>query len=108
GRPIDSVARSLLKGRCPGLGQLLSRKFFFSEPQRHCCYVLAGSFTGFLTRRSGCPSYRKLFRVCGGGPFRAKVKKCFGVSLERAESAWRTEFVVVEILNRRLGRNVPF
>lgn len=79
-------------------------KSFFAEPQRYSCYVLAGSFTGFLIRRYGWKSYRKLYRLCDGIRFKAKFQKCFGISLEKAEWQWRNEVMVMPILNRRLGR----
>ena len=106
GHPIDTAARPLLGNRSFKLPLLLKPKFFFAEPQRHTCYVLAGSFTGFLIRRYGWQQYRKLFRLCDGIRFRAKFEKCFGVTLEKAEWQWRNEITIMEVLNRRLRRNV--
>lgn len=105
GHPIDAVVRPLLGNRSLKLPLLLESSFFFAEPHRNSCYVLAGSFTGFLIRRYGWPPYRKLFHLCDGKHFRAKFEKCFGVNLERAEWQWRNEIIVMEILNRRLSRN---
>lgn len=106
GQPIDKVARAFLRNRHVKLPLLLKSKFFFAEPHRHACYVLAGSFTGFLIRRYGWSQYRKLFRICNGKRYRAKFAKCLGVSLEKAEWQWRNEITVMEILNRRLGRDI--
>jgi hypothetical protein len=105
GQPIDVAARPLLGNRNLNLASLLKPKFFFDEAHRQSCYVLAGSFTGFLIRRYGWREYRKLFRLCNGVRFRAKFKKCFGVSLEKAEWQWRNEILVMEVLNRRLRRD---
>jgi hypothetical protein len=105
-RRIDAAARPLLDDRGPRLPRLVKPWFFFSEPHRQACYVLAGSFTGFLIRRYGWQPYRRLFRLCDGLRFRAKFERCFGVTLEKAEWQWRNQVVVTEILNRRLGRGV--
>ena len=101
GRPIDKEARPLIANRNLKLPLLLKRKFFYGEPHRHACYVLAGSFTGFLMRRYGWKAYRKLYRRCDGVRFRAKFKRCFGVSFEKAEWQWRNELIIMEILKRR-------
>jgi hypothetical protein len=99
GRPIDRAALPLLRGEPDlTLPLLLKRKFFFADPQRHACYILAGSFTGFLLRRHGLKQYRKLFRLCDGTRFRAKFEKCFGVTLEVAEQQWRDEVLASEVL----------
>jgi hypothetical protein len=105
-QPIDTVARPLLNNRKLKLPLLLDPKFFFAEPQRHACYVLAGSFTGFLIRRYGWERYCQLFRLCDGARFCMKFYECIGVGLEKAEWQWRNELLVMEILHRRLGRNV--
>jgi hypothetical protein len=99
GLPIDSAARLFLGDPRLKLPLLLKSRFFHSEPQRHACYLLAGSFTGFLLRRYGWKPYRKLFRLCDGFGFRAKFQKCFGVTLEQAELNWRKEIPITEILN---------
>jgi hypothetical protein len=104
GRSIDSAARSLMGNRALRLHFLLKPAFFFSEPHRYACYLLAGSFTGFLIRRYGWQPYRRLFRLCNGRRFRAKFRKCLGVSLEKAEWQWRNEVMVMDILKRRLRR----
>jgi hypothetical protein len=106
GQPIDKVARPFLGNRSLKLPLLMKPGFFFAEPQRQACYVLAGSFTGFLIRRYGWQPYRKLFRLGDGIRFRAKFEKCFGVALEKAEWQWRNEVIAMEVLNCRLRRNV--
>jgi hypothetical protein len=105
GRPIDAVALPLLNKRGLKLHLFLKYQFFFADPNRTSCYVLSGSFTGFLIRRYGWQRYRKLYRLCNGVRFRAKFKKCFGAALETAEWQWRNEITVMDILNRRLKRN---
>jgi hypothetical protein len=106
GLPVDTAARPLLRNRSLKLPLLLKPRFFFAESYRHSCYVLAGSFSGFLIRRYGWQKYRKLFRMCDGTRFRKKFEKCYGVTLEKAECQWRNEIVVLEILSRRLGKNI--
>jgi hypothetical protein len=105
-QPIERVARPLLGNRGLKLPLLLDPTFFFAEHQRHACYLLAGSFTGFLMRRYGWKQYRKLYRQCDGVQFGANFEKCLGVTLEKAEWQWRNELIVLEIMNRRLGRDV--
>lgn len=108
GQPVDSAVRPMLGNHKLKLTLLLKPRFFFAEPQRYSCYIIAGSFTGFLIRRYGWQPYRKLFRLCDGIGFRPKFETCFGVSLEKAEWQWRNEIIVMEVLNRRLRRNVTF
>ncbi|HEY7328367.1 MAG TPA: hypothetical protein VH592_12035 [Gemmataceae bacterium] len=104
GLPIDTAALPQVRQACVRLTSLLRSKFFFSEAHQSRCYVLAGSFTGFLIRRYGWDCYRKLYRSCDGTRFREKVQKHIGVSLEKAEWQWRNEVIVMPILNRRLGK----
>ena len=100
-RPIDVAAHPLLDSRRLRLARLLDRKFFFSQPHAHACYVLAGRFTGFLIRRYGWKRYRRFYRRCTGLRFRMQFLRCFGVSLEKAEWQWHNELVLMEVLNRR-------
>jgi hypothetical protein len=103
---IDEEARALLRNRSPKIPLLVEREFFFAEPHRHACYVLAGSFTGFLLRRYGWQQYRQLFCLCNGIGFPAKFETCFGVSLEKAEWQWRNEIMITEILKTRLRKGI--
>jgi hypothetical protein len=103
-QPMDAAALPLLRQGGPKLSLLLESKFFFFEPQRWTCYILAGSFTGFLIRRFGWDRYRKLYRRCRNIRFRATFQKCIGISLDKAEWQWRNEVMIMAILNRRLGR----
>lgn len=98
-RPIDIAARCFLDDRSLKLVRLLKPTFFFAEPQRHACYVLAGSFTGFLIRRYGWQRYRTLFRHCQGERFHAPFEKCLGIDLETAERQWRNEMMIREALS---------
>jgi hypothetical protein len=106
GLPIDTAVQPALGDRSLTLPRLLKRKVFFSEAKRHSCYLLAGSFTGFLIRRYGWERYRKLFCRCNGSRFQAKFKKYMGVTLEQAEWQWRTHISLMEIYHRRLGRSI--
>jgi hypothetical protein len=93
GRSVDWMAGSLLQRLSIQLPDLLKRRFFYSTwaSQRHACYVLAGSFTGFLIRHFGWDRYRTLFRKVRPGRFRAVFRKVLGLSLEEAEKQWRNE-----------------
>jgi hypothetical protein len=62
GQQLCALARPVLRDRRLCLAALLSERFFFAEPQRHACYILAGSFTDFLVRRYGWDCYRRLLR----------------------------------------------
>ncbi len=107
GQPIDWAARRELANPNLKMRLLLNPRFFYSKPpQRQSCYVLAGSFTGFLIRRFGWQQYRKCYRLCNGRRFQAKFKACFGLSLEQAEWKWRNEILAMEVLVRRLGWNI--
>jgi len=95
GETIDAAARPWVCDSKLRLRTLLNRHFFFAEPHRHACYLLAGSFTGFLLRRYGWPAYRRLFRVCDRIRFSAEFEKSFGVTLEEAERQWRHELLAM-------------
>src|SRR5215471_10498734 len=53
GQPIHFAALPLLLLGTLPLPKLLRAKFFFDETHRQSCYILAGSFTGFLIHRYG-------------------------------------------------------
>ncbi len=105
GQSFAAAARPLLAQRDLKLRLLLRRRFFYAEPHRAACYALAGSFTDFLIRRHGWERYRRFYRQSSDLLFGWKFKRCFGVSLEKAEWQWRNELVLMEIFNRRLGRS---
>jgi hypothetical protein len=105
-RPIDEVARPFFDDGELRLPRLLSSKFFFDEPHRHACYMLAGSFTGFLIRRHGWDRYRKWYRGCDGWLFGMKFRWRFGVSFAKAEWQWRNEITITDLLRRRSWRNI--
>jgi hypothetical protein len=96
-QPINAVARHLLADPNFKLALLLQPGFFFAEPQRRACYLLAGSFTGFLIRRFGLQRYGALFRQCTAYRFGRKFEKCFGMTLEQAERSWRQALLGAEL-----------
>jgi hypothetical protein len=106
GRPIDLLALPLLGNGALRLPALLDRKFFFSDPYRRFCYILAGSFTGFLIRRFGWDTYRRLFCMAVRVRFHVALQRCCGQSLERAEAEWRAELQTVAVLRARLEREL--
>lgn len=97
GRRVDDRALEVLDRNDVGLDLLLDPVQFFDGARVYDCYTLAGSFTGFLIRRFGWKAYERLYRQCDGREFRAKFRKCFGLSLKDAHWEWRLEL--------RLGDN---
>ncbi len=92
GYTIDSIAFTLIWHEEYRLRRMLSRKFFFAKVNCWACYMLAGSFTGFLIRKFGWKAYKRLYsRAEGKWRFDAKFVKRFGLTLEEAEEQWRTE-----------------
>jgi hypothetical protein len=65
--------------------------FLERGPRCYSCYLLAGSFTGFLIRHCGWERYRRFYREAKASDFRETFKKCMGLSLEVAESRWRRQ-----------------
>jgi len=98
GQPIHFAALPLLLLGTLPLPKLLRAKFFFDETHRQSCYILAGSFTGFLIHRYGWDRSRELYRSCNGYRFTAKFQRCFGISLKTAARLWRNEVMVKPIL----------
>jgi hypothetical protein len=104
GIPLATAARPWLGQSGLKLQAMFSPKFFYAEPQRAACYILAGSFTEFLIRRHGWERYRWFYQRSNSQLYRSKFKRCFGVTLEKAEWQWRNELILMDIFNRRLGR----
>src|SRR5207302_9005159 len=102
GIPIDAKALRLIGKPGPSLLPLLSPKFFFADANAYSCYVLAGSFTGFLIRRYGVEAYRKFFRKTDALNFQGYFRKVFGVTFTKAEWRWRSELQTMAVLKRRL------
>jgi hypothetical protein len=103
---LDLLALSVVPRNGLRLAQLLNRRFFFSDPYRPFSYLLAGSFTGFLIHRLGWDGYRRLFRMVGRLSFRAALRKCSGMTLQQAETAWRNEVQTTAVLRLRLEREL--
>lgn len=59
------------------------------------CYLVAGSFTGFLIRTYGWDQYRQFYRL-RKQQFLTNFKKCFEVSLEEAGLRWRHEMMATQ------------
>jgi hypothetical protein len=103
GEPIDAMAWPWVGDARLGLRSLLDRGFFFAEPHRHTCYLLAGSFTGFLLRRHGRKAYRRLYARVGRRGFEREFHRCLGMSLDDAERQWRHELLIGGPLGRPAG-----
>ncbi len=91
GFPIDRLAWNMLCDDDLQLSRLLNPRFFFARPHVHRCYVLAGSFTGFLIRHYGKDKYRAIFSAATRSELHSLFTKSFGLSLEDAEQHWRRE-----------------
>jgi hypothetical protein len=105
GRPFDVAVHSVLCQTFT-ISELLNGKSFFSEPHRTAaCYIAAGSFTGFLIRRFGWEKFQRLYCDCTAQNFKTKFEEHFGVLLEQAETQWRSEVVVTDLLIRGLKKN---
>jgi hypothetical protein len=93
GDVIDEAAAGPLGGG-RRLRPLIDGKFFFDEENTWPCYVLAGSFSGFLIGRFGWDAYRRLYRgVAGARKFDLKLKEHLGLTLDEAEMLWREELL---------------
>lgn len=103
GEPIDTAAWPWVGEPGLGLPALLSSRFFHAEPHRYACYVLAGSFTGFLLRRYGKAAYRRLYRRARRWGFDRTFRRCLGVEFAEAERQWRYEALAVGPLGRPAG-----
>ena len=93
GQPIDTAAQPLLLDQSLKLSLFLDPSFFQSQSRCLACYILAGSFTGFLIRRHGWKQYRHFYWLCDSERFHAQFQMCFGVGLEEAERMWREEIL---------------
>jgi hypothetical protein len=104
GRPLDAKAATLLRTGSVPLSSLLGRGPFVKGPRRNACYVLAGSFTGFVVRHFGWDRYRTLYRRAGLVGFAATFHKVLGLSLAEAERLWRDEVLAADRLVRVVDR----
>jgi len=71
------------------LSQFMDHRFFFSKAQRDRCYLLSGSFVGFLIDRFGWTRFWEFYRVSGWFRFQTKWERHFGMTFEEAERQWR-------------------
>jgi hypothetical protein len=88
---IDSAARPFLATTNLKLESFLKSEFFTSNSDN--CYLLSGSFTGFLIHRYGREKYQQMYRSCNESDFEAMFKKCFELSLQEAEQQWRAQVI---------------
>ena len=89
GYPIDALVRRF-GGRSEWtLRALQDRDFFFERTYRHACYMIAGSFTGYLIDEFGWDAYRALYRRSGSRLFERSFEQTLGVSFQEAESRWQ-------------------
>jgi len=89
GYPVATLTRRLgNRGEWP-FRRLLERSFFFDRTYRRACYMLAGSFTGFLIEEFGWEAYRKLYRKCRPHLVEWAFQRELGISFAEAEARWR-------------------
>jgi hypothetical protein len=104
GVPIDVAVLPHLRHRGLRLPALLTESYFRDEARLHACYLLAGSFTGFLIRRYGRDAYRRFYREATRPHFHCAFQRHFGMTLKDAERHWRKELTVL----RRRARTTSF
>ncbi len=92
GRPIDIVARGLVP-HYGSLSEWLDYDRFHDPRYEYGCYILAGSFTGYLLRHFGWGRYRHLYRQASPGLFVSDFQEVFGIDLDQAEKKWRAELL---------------
>jgi hypothetical protein len=102
GRMVDSETCRICLSSIPDLEKLLDRRYFFAESHQHNCYVLSGSFTGFLIRRHGWDRYLQFYRKTEPTRFESRFRKFFGFSLMEAQRRWLDEILAMASLNQRL------
>jgi hypothetical protein len=91
GFPIATLVRRFGNRSEWTLRSLLDQSFFFDKPYRHACYVIAGSFTGFLIDEFGWDAYRRLYGWCRPQLVEWAFKRSLGVSFDEAETRWRSQ-----------------
>src|SRR5262249_44087243 len=79
GWPVDVGARAWVEDGRLRLAVMLNPRRFHKEPSRRGCYLMSGSFVGYLIRRDGWAKVRKLYRWSDGVFFSAKFRHCFGI-----------------------------
>jgi hypothetical protein len=102
GVPVDERAIPVLGRRDLRLAALLKNSFFRAPGWEHDCYVLAGSFTGFLIRRLGWGTYRRFYKEVRWRGYRKALKRVLGMTLEEAEARWRAEILLAQTLRARM------
>jgi hypothetical protein len=85
-----SAAEFYVKGRRP-LFHCLQEKNFCDAKRGYACYVLSGSFTGYLLRHFGWSRYQRWYRVATSNSIVRDFERTFGLTLDQAEKKWRVE-----------------
>ncbi len=92
GYPIATFMRRFGSRSEWTLASLFDESIFFDNTFRQACYVIAGSFSGFLIDEFGWDAYRTLYRSCGPNVEETAFRRSLGISLAEAESRWRSQF----------------
>ena len=104
GQALDGAALVAFRRRGIRPSAMLARSFFFDERWTQECYILAGSFTGFLMRRLGSKGFWRFCHRTAIWGYRKSIKRSLGMSLEEAEARWRAELEITALLRRRMDR----
>jgi hypothetical protein len=91
GYPIATLVRRFGSRSEWALSSLFDRTFFYKSSYRHACYMIAGSFTGFLIDEFGWDAYRTLYRTCQPHLVEWAFQRSLGVSFGEAEARWRKQ-----------------
>jgi hypothetical protein len=97
GQPIDVAAFPFVLDPSLRLSAMANRRFFHDKAHEFACYMLAGSFTGYLIRNYGWDMYRRFFTTANFWNFRKRFRHVFGVNLETAEWEWRIDMVAMPV-----------
>ncbi len=85
---LHAEALAVLRGGNWSLSRLPLRLAFYSKEHSHSCYVLAGSFTGYLVQHYGWHTYGRFFRAARRTGLSSSFKEHYGQTLEAAERQW--------------------
>jgi hypothetical protein len=90
GLHVADAAMLIVHAKRFKLSMLLKRSYFFDDQHRYHNYLLAGSFTDFLIKQHGWPTYRRFYRKCDSLFMKSYFKRHFKMSLLDAEKQWRS------------------
>ncbi len=95
GEAVERAGKEAMYDTSLTLNRLLTEETLFLKggPRRNECYMLAGSFTGFLIRHHGWDPYRAFYSIASADNFLESFRDCFDIGLDPAEELWRLEAI---------------